>query len=156
MRPANNENPDLDETELQDIYADAPNHSEIDDFESMSPEQMHTLVYDFYLDKSPIQLVNHPEATQEIPIVKQTFYLLQLASVPGGIKLTARGNLPPAVVKDIYSKGWLKEEKIESGISKLSKEQDSMTVELTRILCEESGLAKHRKNIFTLIQDLQF
>lgn len=87
---------------------------------------------------------------KQIPIFNQIKYLAELISEKGELKLTAKGFLPTKIVADIYAKGFLKDEFIESGLMKLYKETDSMTVNLTRIILELSGIIKKRSGKLSL------
>ncbi len=62
----------------------------------------------------------------------------------GELKLTAKEYLPTKIVCDIYNKGFIKDEAIERGITKLRKEMDVMPINLTRILAELSKVVKKR------------
>ncbi|MEA2043395.1 MAG: hypothetical protein U9N85_12715 [Bacteroidota bacterium] len=64
--------------------------------------------------------------------------------------MTAKGYLPTKIVADIYSQRFIKDDTIESGISKLRKQSDSKSINLTRILIEISGLIKKRKGKISL------
>jgi hypothetical protein len=58
------------------------------------------------------------------------------------LNLIKMGRFPIKVVAQIYNQGYLKDDAIESGISKLYKEEDIQTIELTRILLELSQIVK--------------
>lgn len=127
------------------------NQRGMDDFEGYSPEEMNYILYDPFGEKSPIELVRMPgEYYEKIPMLNQVKYLTSVVASGNGLKLTKLGFLPVKVVADIYSQGFLKDELIESGISKLYKETDSKTIRLARILTEVSGLVKVRKNVMSL------
>ena len=121
------------------------------DFEGYSPIEMQYILYDTFGKNSPIQLLELSEsAYNNIPIFKQIKYLLQLIDEMGELKLTTKGFLPTKVVSDIYNQKFIKDEMIESGISKLYKEMDSMSINLTRILSELSGTVKKRNKKLSL------
>lgn len=65
------------------------------------------------------------------------------------MKLTAVGNIPPRIVKEMYPLG-IGDYFIEAGIGKLTKETDSECVHLARILVELSGIVKKRNNKLSL------
>jgi hypothetical protein len=112
---------------------------------------MQYILYDTFGENSPIQLLKLTESDyQNIPILNQIKYLLKLIDKQGEIKLTNKGFLPTKIVSDIYKQGFIKDEFIESGISKLYKETDSISINLTRILSELSGLAKKRNKKLSL------
>lgn len=127
------------------------NHIETPNFEGYSPFEMHDILYNTYGQNSPIQILKMEKSEyQKIPILNQLKYLLMLIEKKGSLKLTAKGYLPTSIVADIYSQGYLKDQMIERGISKLYKETDSNSINLTRILLELSGLIKKRSNKLSL------
>ncbi len=102
------------------------NNRGLPNFEGYSPIEMEYILYDTFGENSPIQLLKLSESDyNNIPILNQIKYLLQLIDEKGELKLTTKGFLPTKVVSDIYDQGFIKDEMIESGISKLYKETDS-------------------------------
>ena len=127
------------------------NNRGLPNFEGYSPIEMEYILYDTFGDNSPIQLLKLTESNyNNIPILNQIKYLLQLIDEKGELKLTTKGFLPTKIVSDIYDQGFIKDEMIESGISKLYKETDSMSINLTRILSELSGIIKRRNKKLSL------
>ncbi len=127
------------------------NHAGKPDFQGYSPDEMHHLLYFTFGDESPIETQSPDKVDyNKIPILNQVRYLLNVVDKSGELKLTQRGNLPVKTVSDIYKQGFLKDKMIESGSSKLYKEEDSLTVHLTRILVEISGLVKKRNGKLSL------
>lgn len=119
--------------------------------EGYTPIEMRHILYDPFGDYSPIRLLKLTDADYKmIPILNQIKYLAKLVDKLVELKLTNKGFLPTKIVSDIYNQRFLKDELIESGISKLYKETDSSTINLTRILLEISGLAKKRYNKLSL------
>ena len=112
---------------------------------------MQNILYDTFGNNSPIQLQKLCDADfKKIPLLNQIKYLLQLINNNGELKLTAKGFLPTKIVSEIYNQKYIKDKMIESGISKLYKETDSNSINLTRILLELSGLIKKRNNKLSL------
>jgi hypothetical protein len=127
------------------------NNQGLPDFEGYSPIEMRHILYDPFGDYSPIQLLKLADSDyKNIPILNQIKYLANLVDKLVELKLTNKGFLPTKIVSDIYYQRFLKDELIESGISKLYKETDSSTINLTRILLEISGIAKKRHNKLSL------
>lgn len=127
------------------------NHRSIPDFEGYSPNEMHMILHFTFEKDSPIKLQKLSGSDyKKIPILNQIKYLMDLIEKSEEIKLTKKGFLPTKVVLDIYHQGFLKDVFIEKGISKLYKETDSMTVNLSRILIELSGLTKKRNGKLSL------
>ncbi|MDF1550164.1 MAG: hypothetical protein P1P88_20225 [Bacteroidales bacterium] len=132
------------------------NNKPIPEFEGYSPFEMHKILHFTFAIDSPLKLQKLSDADyQRIPILNQIRYLVDLIEKNGEIKLTNKGFLPTKLVSDLYSQGFLKEEHIEKGISKLYKETDSMTINLTRILTELSGLTKKRNGKLSLTKSSQ-
>ena len=127
------------------------NNQGLPDFEGYSPIEMQYILYDTFGKNSPIELLSLTDSEyQKIPILKQIKYLLELVDKQGELKLTTKGFLPTKIVTDIYNQKFIQDEMIESGISKLYKETDSKSINLTRILLELSGLVKKRNNKLSL------
>lgn len=127
------------------------NNRSIPKFEGYSPFEMHQLLHFTFGKDSPIQLQKLSDSDYlKIPILNQIKYLTDLIDKTGEIKLTKMGFLPTKIVSAIYEQGFLKEEFIEKGISKLYKETDSLTIHLTRILIEIGGLVKKKNGKLSL------
>ena len=127
------------------------NNQGISDFEGYSPYEMTQILYSTFEAESPIKLQKLSGSDyQKIPILNQIKYLTGLLDKAGEIKLTNKGFLPTKIVSELYQQGFLKDEYIEKGITKLYKETDSMTVNLTRILIELAGLVKKRNGKLSL------
>jgi hypothetical protein len=117
------------------------------DFEGLSPEQMWGLLYSD-CGENLIKLKDNKGL--DIPLIKQISYYLNIVNASGEIKLTRAGNLPPSIVKEIYSQKFVPDIIIDTGITKLTKETDSMSVELTNILCRHGRLIKKREGKISL------
>lgn len=127
------------------------NYRGVPDFEGYSPVEMEFILHDTFGDNSPIKLQRLAEADyKKIPLLNQINYLIGLINEAGELKLTNKGFLPVKIVTDIYNQGFIKDECIESGISKLYREMDSVPVNLTHILLKLSGLSKKRHNKLSL------
>ena len=121
------------------------------EFEGYSPFEMESVLYNTFGENSPIRFLELSESEyRNIPILNQIKYLSQLIEKQGESKLTNKGFLPTKIVAEIYKQGFIKDEFIELGISKLYKETDAIAINLTRILIEISGLAKKRNNKLSL------
>jgi len=127
------------------------NNRGLPDFEGYSPIEMQFILYDTFGENSPIQLLKLTDSDyKRIPILNQIKYLLQVVDNHRELKLTNKGFLPTKIVSDIYNQGFIKDEDIESGLSKLYKETDSLTINIARILIEISGIVKKRNNKLSL------
>ncbi len=129
----------------------AQNTSGLAQFEGCSPEEMHQMIH-FPLEKKCPVTFKKLTAVQysKIPILNQAKYMMNLLDEAKELRLTTKGFLPVKVVKDIYSQGFIKDEIIEQGISKIYKETDSVTIRLPRILLELGGITKKRNNKLSL------
>ena len=127
------------------------NERSLSEFEGYSPEEMNRILYDTFGESSPIQLKEMSSAEYDkIPLLNQIKYLADIIEDARGLKLTKKGYLPIAVVAELYDQGFMKDEHIEAGITKLYKETDSITVNLPKILLEISPIAKKRNGILSL------
>ena len=127
------------------------NNRPIADFEGYSPFEMHKILHFTFAIDSPLKLQKLSDTDYtKIPILNQIKYLTDLIDKNGEIKLTKQGFLPTKIVSELYSHGFLKDEYIEKGISKLYKETDSMTINLSRILLELAGFIKKRNGKLSL------
>lgn len=126
------------------------NERSLSEFEGYSPEEMNRILYDTFRESSPIQLKEMSSAEYDkIPLLNQIKYLADIIEDARGLKLTKKGYLPIAVA-ELYDQGFMKDEHIEAGITKLYKETDSITVNLPKILLEISPIAKKRNGILSL------
>lgn len=126
----------------------------IPDFEGYSPNEMTQILYSTFEKDSKIILQELTDKEYEkIPILNQVKYLMNLISESAELKLTATGALPPKVVNELYNQGFMVEKTFEMGISKLTKEIDSITINLTRILIELAGLVKKRTGKLSLTKN---
>jgi len=134
-----------------DNFMEDINNLGIPEFEGYSPYEMQYILYAPFLEKSPVKLQQlNDEGYDEMPLFRQIMYVANMLAEKGQIKLTAKGFLPTKIVAEVYNHGNPKEKYIEIGLIKLYKERDSITVNLTRILLEMSGITKKRKGMLSL------
>jgi len=127
------------------------NNRSIPEFEGYSPAEMHKILNYTFVSGSPLKLRKLSDSDyNRIPMLNQIKYLMDLIDKNGELKLTNKGYLPTKVVSDLYQQRFIKDELIEKGISKLYKETDSISVNLTRILMELAGLVKKRNGKISL------
>lgn len=121
------------------------------EFEGYSSYEMHQMLHFAFGNASVVQMNKlNDEAYTNIPIFNQIKFFLGIVANAGEMKLTKNGFLPVKVVAELYAQGFMKEAHIESGIVKLYKETDSLTVNVTRIIAEMSGLVKRQKNVLRI------
>ncbi len=123
----------------------------LDDFEGYSPFQMQLILYKTFDIESPITINKIDDNLyNEIPLFNQIKYLLNIIKDHKELLLTKKGFLPVKIVADIYNQKFIKDYAIEIGITKLYKESDVNTINLTRILIELSPFVKKRNNKLSL------
>ncbi len=119
---------------------DRVNNQPLDQFDGLSPEQMHRLIGRSMTGRPGIEIKKlSAENLARIPVFSTLKYYLKLLN-EGEIKLSASGNLPSKVVVDIYSKGYFKEWTCDRKTRIL--ETDSLLIQLVRIV---ASLAKWTK-----------
>lgn len=129
----------------------AHNQRGIDDFDGLSPEQMHALQTDFSKEKSPLVMNKLSDADLALcPLLGQVQFVIDKMKGGKHIQLTKTGSLPTKLVKEIYELGYLKNYRVARGTSKLYKESDSEEISITRILLELSSLTKKVKGTLSL------
>lgn len=127
------------------------NNRSIASFEGYSPFEMHQILLSTFGASSPIKWQELSDSDyKKIPMLNQIKYLTDLIAKNGEIKLTNKGFLPTKLVSELYQQGFLTDEYVEKGFSKLYKESNSMTINLTRILLELSGIVKKRTGKLSL------
>ncbi|WP_299676277.1 hypothetical protein [uncultured Dokdonia sp.] len=127
------------------------NNTGLEEFDGISPNQMHYLLREPFAKQSIIKLNRLSEQQyQSIPLLNQIKYLVKSIGNETEVKLTKTGALPTKIVKDTYHNGGLTEEFIEEGYTFLRRESDSHTIQLSRILLELIGFTKKRNNKLSL------
>jgi hypothetical protein len=135
---------------------DELNSHGIPDCEGYSLYEMSTIVHNPFSLNSRIDFQKlGDDEFANIPMFNQIRFLTDLIAKNGELKLTDKGFLPTKVVSELYGQGFIKDDLIESGISKLYKEGDCMSINLTRILLELSGLVKKRNGKLSLTKSKQ-
>lgn len=130
------------------------NNRAIADFEGYSPFEMHNIIHFTFEANSPVILQKIADSDcVKSPMFNLVKYFLDLVKNKGEIKLTTKGFLPTKIVQEVYNQGYLEEYQFSSGISKLYKERDSLTVNLTRLLAELAGLTKKRNGKLSLTKN---
>lgn len=130
---------------------DEQNNRSIPEFEGYSPFEMHHILHFTFESNSPIELQKLADSDySKSPMFNLVKYYMDLIKNVGELKLTAKGFLPTKIVQEIYNQGFLEEYQFSSGISKLYKESDSLTVNLTRLLAELACLTKKRNGKLSL------
>ncbi|MFA5650560.1 MAG: hypothetical protein WC914_05410 [Proteiniphilum sp.] len=119
-------------------------------FEGYSPTEMHYILHDLFGKNCPVQLADfNDEDCDSVSLFRQVKKLLEMIEKEENLKLTQIGNLPPRIVKEVYLEG-ASEPHIQSGIIKLRREKDSVSVQMARIAVELMRVVKKRNNILSL------
>jgi hypothetical protein len=127
------------------------NKTGLAEFEGYSPEEMHHIIHFLFDQSCAVQIKQlSKEEYAMIPILSGVKFLVNYLLENEKIKLTAKGFLPTKIVAELYQQNYFTEEIIESGISKLYKETDSLFVNQIRIIAELSGVVKKGKGILSL------
>lgn len=128
------------------------NNSPLDEFLGLSPTEIYHLIYDTFGDKSPIQFRDNidNETLDQIPLFRIAEEFLKIIYRDKQIKLTPLGALPKKVMVEIYDKGFLHDELIESGLTKLWKEDDCISIKSARLTAEIAGLVRKANGKLTL------
>jgi len=127
------------------------NNRGISEFEGYSPIEMTHILYNTFEERSPINLIAlNKNDFEQIPIMKQILYFVNLIQKDGEIKLTQKGFLPTKIVADLCSQEFLMDERIDYLKTNVYKESDSMSATLTRIIMDLSGFVKKRNNKISL------
>ncbi|MDQ3018181.1 MAG: hypothetical protein M3R25_15825, partial [Bacteroidota bacterium] len=97
------------QNELDRLMHDQNSHG-LQEFEWYSPFEMQAILYSSFSPASPVQLRSMEEQDyQRVPLLNQARYMMEKIRQSGEVKLTDKGFLPTAVVKDIHSQGFIKE-----------------------------------------------
>jgi hypothetical protein len=128
------------------------NSSPIKDFENLSPTNFHYILYDTYNENSPVHFHKHieNETLDKVFLFRVAEDFIRIIEREKFIKLTPLGALPKKVMVELYDKKYIYDELIESGITKLWKEQDCIAILSTKIVTEIAGITKKANGKMTL------
>lgn len=128
------------------------NNSPVADLENLSPTNFHHILYDTYNENSPVHFQRHIEndTLDEVSLFRVAEDFIKIIEREKFIKLTPLGALPKKVMVELYDKKYIYDELIESGITKLWKEQDCLAILTTKIVTEIAGITKKTNGRMTL------
>jgi len=127
------------------------NNAGIIDFEGYSPSEITTILYNPMDPNCVVQFSKLDDTDlNEIPLLMQVKFLCEIVRREGKLKLTSKDYLSVKVVKELYSTGLMKDHMIESGISKLYRENECLPVHLTHIVATVTALFKKTKGTITI------
>jgi hypothetical protein len=131
---------------------EAVNRAPLEEFDYLSPLDMSNILYALFQEGSPVQYAKTlaPAVLDAVPFYQLFSIYLKRVGELQVLKLTAKGNLPRKICKELYDLGLVKEEMIERGIVKLNKEGDSIALQNLKIIGNLSGLTKKRHNKLSL------
>lgn len=119
------------------------------DFNGLSPEEMHNIMYHPFTERCVVSLNRlRKEQYDKIPLVRQALFLMNTLSEKE-LKLTKLSWLPLKIVAETYRLGqpeWI----IEEYKSKRINEYDVNSVWMARIILDLLGWIKTRKGILSL------
>lgn len=120
------------------------NNTPLDDFLGLTPNEINYMLYDTFCDKSPVQIRGNIDNAilNQIPLFRIAEEYLKIIQREKQIKLTPLGALPKKVIVELYDKKFLLDDIIETGITKLSREQDCISILSARLTAEVAGLVK--------------
>ncbi|MCF6334690.1 MAG: hypothetical protein L3J12_02995 [Spirochaetales bacterium] len=127
--------------------------SPVDDFLGLTSTQMYGILYSHFLSTDDILSLTSdndidPQLLSEIPIIKQTLYLMsKLTESEKGVKATKTGNLPRSLVQSFYFDcvG-----EVEAFRGKPMNQQDVRELDLLVFALKEIGLIKKRTGWISL------
>jgi len=118
------------------------------EFDGLSRSEMRYLIHSPFSNDSPLKLNRDisDRTLNQVPILKPIEYLLNRLIQAKKIRLTKKGFLPTAIVKEIYDVVSLKDRIIEMNLVRLYSELSSETVHLTRELSEMCEFIENENN----------
>jgi hypothetical protein len=129
------------------------NNQPVEAFCNLSANQIHGLFYQTLEEGSPLQFKQDisDDTLNQIPLFNICEVILQIIAREGEVKLTPLGFLNKKVITEVYSHGYIKEYAIEKGISKLTREEDSIAISSAADTILLSGLVRklHGKLLLT-------
>jgi hypothetical protein len=117
-------------------------------FLGLSPTQMHNILYtpfNFNNDVFSFECQDM-DKLKEVPLLKHCLYLLNRLKSEGEIKATQTGNLPRALVREMYHEFFSNDRYARLP----STEDDLLGITRVKHILELSGLIKKRSNKFSL------
>jgi hypothetical protein len=129
------------------------NQDAFQDFEGLSPQQMHLLMNTPFSPGCPVVYKQHPkpEVINNTPVMRVCSVLIRAMSEGDGIKLTPKGYLPRKIVGEIFSLNLYQKSSSRYPIEpKPFDEIDYVPAAYTRGLMQLAGFTKVRNNKLTM------
>lgn len=120
------------------------NNSQLEKLSGLSPTQTHELIHNPLGENSCIKFSSNinSEILDKIPFFRISEEFLKMIQRDGFLKLTPLGALPKKTLVELYAKRFIIDEHIESGINKLYREDECISIKTARIVCESTNLVK--------------
>ncbi len=120
------------------------NNSPSEKLSGLSPVQTHEIIYNPLGENSYIKFSSHinHEILDQIPFFRISEELLKIIKRDGFIKLTKLGALPKKFLVELYDFKFILDKYIESGINKLYREDECISIKTARIVCQSTNLVK--------------
>jgi len=119
--------------------------------EGYSMDEIYDIVSSTFVEEFPIVIKKLDESyLQQIPILKQIQYLMEIIQKNEEIKLTVKGNLPRKLIKELLKQKLFIETHYQTSRMAVINENDSMIIHLNHILLKLAKLAKKRNNKLSL------
>lgn len=136
---------DAEAEEFLSAFLRRQNEAPLAEFHGLSPNDMHRFLHEPFTSPGLLTLTDPLPAAPQAPI-SLLFMQLAEALADGPVKLTAKGNLPRALSRNIH--GFAKTRGILPGYAPLllsgsiSSEEDYLPLHLTHIMAKLAGLAR--------------
>lgn len=128
------------------------NNIPLDDFCGLPSTEVHLLLYDTFGTKSLLRLKSDIDDVplDSIPFLRLTEEFLKIVEREQGIKLTPHGALPRRALHEVYSYRFIPERMIDIGVSKLSREVDSPSIQSMHFNTQAAGLVRKANSRLTV------
>jgi hypothetical protein len=129
------------------------NNQPLDDFEGLSPNQMHGLLHKPFSESDSPLRINHNlcvDVLNRIPFYRDIFRFLTALQEEQPLKLTPKGNLPRKFCRDLYDMGVKDEDLLMLKNHPINVEMDSPYILVINHFTKMMGLTKTRYNRLSL------
>ena len=121
-----------------DWHADQKNRAPLDDFQRLSPEQMHRFLHFPFSSPNLVTFSERPVVSPEVPLMR-LFGLMISAMGERGSRPPKTGNLPLAFVREAAHVYASEEERMSPGFH---TETEFVDLNVTRLVCGLAGLIR--------------
>ena len=141
----------MDNTQIEKIISEYNNASSAN-FGGLSPAQLHEIIHNPLGETSKVKFHDEiDDATlDKLPFFRIAEEFLKILARDKSIKLTPLGALPKKIMVELYEHQFLPDTNIESGLIKLWKEADCISIQAVRYTCEIAKLVKKVKGKLSL------